>query len=93
MWSALPRQTSTGCGTRAKSASVIASPSPSRVIISAVSRMTVFKSEDIKNSKGEVVYSEEKEVGSLEVFDVQPDRSKAKLVTGVAKEGMTIKVQ
>lgn len=56
-------------------------------------RMTVFKSDDIKNSKGEVVYSEEKEVGSLEVFDVQPDRSKAKLVTGVAKEGMTIKVQ
>ena len=54
----------------------------------------VFKNEDIKNSKGEVVYTEEKEVGRLSVFEVQSDRSKTRLISGTdVKEGYTIKLK
>ncbi len=57
-------------------------------------KMTLIRSHDIKNSEGQVVYSEEKEVGTLEVFEVQADRSKVRVISGeTPKEGDTVKVQ
>ena len=57
-------------------------------------QVAVFKSVDIKNSRGEVVFTEEKEVGLLEVFEAQPDRSKARVVSGSdIKEGHTVKLK
>lgn len=62
--------------------------------IRAGDRFAIMKNTDIKNSKGEIVYSEEKEVGALEVFEAQADRSKCRLVSGTdAKEGYTVKLQ
>jgi len=41
-----------------------------------------------------VVFTEEKEVGLLEVFEAQPDRSKARVVSGSdIKEGHTVKLK
>ena len=56
-------------------------------------RLAVLVSVDTKNSAGQVVYSEEKEVGTLELFEVQPDRSKANIVSGRAAEGNTVKLK
>ena len=57
-------------------------------------RLKVIKMEDIKNSQGEIVYSEEKEVGMLLVYEVQTDRARAKVVSGeIPQEGYTVKIQ
>lgn len=56
-------------------------------------KFNIFQNMDIKNSSGQVVYTEEKQVGTLEVFEVQADRSKCRLSSGDAKEGMTVKLQ
>lgn len=55
-------------------------------------RISVCKTVDTRNSKGEVVYSEEQEVGSIEVYEVQPDRCKCHVVNGSAGEGDVAKL-
>jgi curli biogenesis system outer membrane secretion channel CsgG len=45
-------------------------------------KLNVFKLETIKDSQGNVVYSEEKQIGVLTVTDVQADRSKAAVASG-----------
>ncbi len=56
-------------------------------------QLAVIVSVDTKNSAGQVVFSEEKEVGTIELFDVQPDRSKAKLISGRVAEGNIVKMK
>jgi hypothetical protein len=81
---------------------ILAVVSPEMVIIDIGSnngvkvgdQVGVYQNVDIKNSKGEVVFTEEKEVGLLEVFEAQPDRSKARVVSGAGvKEGYTVKLK
>jgi len=57
-------------------------------------RLVLIKNKDITNSDGQVVYTEEMEAGTLIVFEVQSDRSKAKILNGdMPKEGDTVKLQ
>src|SRR6266404_19678 len=57
-------------------------------------KLRVFKEVPVTDSKGKVVYSEEKEIGVLTVTDVQADRSKAALSTGAAvSEGLIVRKQ
>jgi len=57
-------------------------------------RLSVIKNKDITNSQGEVVYTEEMEVGTLEVYEVQSDRAKARVISGAdPAEGDTVKFQ
>lgn len=57
-------------------------------------KLRVYKEVPVTDSKGKVVYSEEKEIGVLTVTDVQADRSKAALSTGAAvSEGLIVRRQ
>lgn len=57
-------------------------------------QLTILQNVDIKNQQGEVVFSEEKEIGALAVYEVQADRAKCRVVTGTGlKEGMTVKIK
>lgn len=57
-------------------------------------RLRVFKEMPVTDSKGKVVYSEEKEIGTLTVTDVQADRSKAALSSGAGfAEGQVVRKQ
>jgi len=56
--------------------------------------LSIIKNKDITNSQGEVVYTEEMEVGTLEVYEVQSDRAKARVISGAdPAEGDTVKFQ
>jgi curli biogenesis system outer membrane secretion channel CsgG len=55
-------------------------------------KLRVFKEVPITDSRGNVVYSEEKEIGMLTVTDVQGDRSKASVSAGAGfAEGMIVR--
>jgi curli biogenesis system outer membrane secretion channel CsgG len=57
-------------------------------------KLRVFKEVPVTDSKGKVVYSEEKEVGVLTVIDVQADRSKTSLSSGASvAEGLIVRKQ
>jgi curli biogenesis system outer membrane secretion channel CsgG len=57
-------------------------------------KLNVFKLENVKDSNGNVVFSEEKQIGVLTVTEVQPDRSKAAKASGAGlTEGMVIRKQ
>jgi curli biogenesis system outer membrane secretion channel CsgG len=57
-------------------------------------KLRVFKEVPVTDSKGKVVYSEEKEIGVLTVTDVQADRSKAALASGAGvSEGLIVRKQ
>jgi curli biogenesis system outer membrane secretion channel CsgG len=57
-------------------------------------KLKVFKSVNVTDSQGKVVYSEEKEVGLLVVTEVQADRSKASTVSGSGiTEGLVVRKQ
>jgi len=57
-------------------------------------RLRVFKEVPVTDSKGKVVYSEEKEIGVLTVTDVQADRSKTALASGTGvSEGLIVRKQ
>ncbi|MBN2429941.1 MAG: hypothetical protein JXQ27_00625 [Acidobacteria bacterium] len=57
-------------------------------------RLVLIKNKDITNAEGQVVYTEEMEAGTMMVFEVQSDRSKAKMLNGdMPKEGDTVKIQ
>jgi hypothetical protein len=54
----------------------------------------VFKEVAVTDSKGKVVYSEEKEIGVLTVTEVQGDRSKTTLSSGAGlAEGQIVRKQ
>ncbi|HSB08937.1 MAG TPA: CsgG/HfaB family protein [Blastocatellia bacterium] len=57
-------------------------------------KLKVFKEVGVTDSKGKVVYSEEKEIGTLTVTDVQADRSKTAVTGGAGfAEGMIVRKQ
>jgi len=57
-------------------------------------KLKVLKPENVTDSKGKVVFTEEKEVGLLVVTDVQADRSKASVVSGAGiTEGLIVRKQ
>ncbi|HMG32865.1 MAG TPA: CsgG/HfaB family protein [Blastocatellia bacterium] len=57
-------------------------------------KLKVFKEQSITDSKGKVVYTEEKEVGLIVVTEVQADRSKAAIVSGSGfSEGLVVRRQ
>lgn len=57
-------------------------------------KLRVFKEVPVTDSKGKVVYSEEKEIGVLTVTDVQADRSKTALASGTGvSEGLIVRKQ
>jgi curli biogenesis system outer membrane secretion channel CsgG len=57
-------------------------------------KLRVFKEVPVTDSKGKVVYSEEKEIGTLTVTEVQADRSKAALSSGAGvAEGLIVRKQ
>jgi len=50
--------------------------------------LNIYREVPIENSKGETIYTDRERIGSLEIVESQPDRSKAKLVSGSEiKEG------
>ena len=57
-------------------------------------KLRVLKEVGVTDSKGKVVYSEEKEIGMLTVTDVQADRSKTAVSSGAGfTEGMIVRRQ
>jgi curli biogenesis system outer membrane secretion channel CsgG len=55
-------------------------------------KLRVLKEVPVTDSKGKVVYSEEKEIGVLTVTDVQADRSKTTLASGTGvTEGLIVR--
>jgi curli biogenesis system outer membrane secretion channel CsgG len=57
-------------------------------------KLRVLKEVGVTDSKGKVVYSEEKEIGLLTVTDVQADRSKTVLTSGTGvSEGQIVRKQ
>ena len=57
-------------------------------------KLKVFKEVGVTDSKGKVVYSEEKEIGTLTVTDVQADRSKTAVSSGTGfTEGLIVRKQ
>jgi hypothetical protein len=57
-------------------------------------KLRVLKEVGVTDSKGKVVYSEEKEIGMLTVTDVQADRSKTAVASGAGfTEGMIVRKQ
>jgi curli biogenesis system outer membrane secretion channel CsgG len=57
-------------------------------------KLRVLKEVPVTDSKGKVVYSEEKEIGLLTVTDVQADRSKTTLASGAGvTEGLIVRKQ
>ena len=57
-------------------------------------KLRVLKEVGVTDSKGKVVYSEEKEIGMLTVTDVQADRSKTAVASGAGfTEGMIVRRQ
>lgn len=57
-------------------------------------KLRVFKEVGVTDSKGKVVYSEEKEIGTLTVTDVQGDRSKTAVTSGAGfAEGQIVRKQ
>jgi len=57
-------------------------------------KLKVFKPQNVTDSSGKVVYTEEKEIGLLVVTEVQADRSKAAVVSGAGiSEGLIVRKQ
>lgn len=44
--------------------------------------INVYREVPVRNTKGEIIYTEKKQIASLQVEDVQAQRAKAKLMSG-----------